>query len=89
MPVSEFGVIHTTQGKLSSRHRWPAWLRKEIRDAGPGRRDGELVGEPKKGTMGAKRPRTTPTSDSKISEQVANRDDAVTDGEYWFEEDDD
>ena len=79
VPVLEFGVIHMTWGKWSNSHWWPTWLCKEIRDARCGRRDGEIMGEPKRGTMGSKRQRTTPASDSEVPEHVASRDNDDTD----------
>ena len=44
VPVVEGDEIHTCMGIWSNTTWWAAWIRKDVRDSGLGRRDGETLG---------------------------------------------
>ena len=58
VPVYEEDAVQANMGTWCSQHWWAAWIRKEVRDSGLGRRHGERLGEEKSKQAGAKRPRT-------------------------------
>ena len=70
-------------GTRCSQHWWAAWIRKEVRNSGLGRRHGERLGEEK---VGAKRRRTCGESYSENAEQLARREEDDSEAEYQFED---
>uniref|UniRef100_A0A7S4LMB7 Uncharacterized protein n=1 Tax=Eutreptiella gymnastica TaxID=73025 RepID=A0A7S4LMB7_9EUGL len=84
VPVVEGDEIHTRMGTWSSTTWWAAWIRKDVRDSGLGRRDGETLGGEKQKATGAKRQRTRGASDSEVRERAESREEDNSEGEYRF-----